>query len=322
MSDHGYEPLLSTDETEALLQAMRNGAGSGSSAKEVELGSPDQRLRKSLLKADEVAREWSAEARKILRRMLGVSASVRETSADVVPYSVIAQAIAPGAAVCTLRTPDGGTCFLVMGPGLTRFVLNRRLGGGVQIASDAGPVEDVRGFLSAVDRRIVRPFCDEMVDAFSKQWGESELSLVVSEVLARPVDMPRLPQFEPLLRVPISVSFGLDSSEELTVLLSGTAIRAPKVEPPKEEPVTSGDKARMMARLSCAELELVAVLGHAKSTVRHVLALRVGDVVRLHEAPNAPLELYVEGQKKMIGTPVVSHGNIAVEVTAVLKGVP
>ncbi len=323
MSDNGYEPLLSNDETEALLQAMRTGAGSGSSAKEIELGSVDQRLRKSLVKADEVAREWAAEVRKILRRMLGVSAGVRETSADVVPYSVVAQAIPPGAAVCVLRTPDGAQCFLVMGTGLTSFVLNRRLGGGIPTTPESGPVEDVRGFLSAVDRRIVRPFCDEVVDMFSKLWGESELSLTIVDMLARPTDMPRLGQFEPLLRVPITVGFGVDSSEELSVLLSGTAVRAPKVEAPKEEhPVAKGDKARMIARLSCAELELVAVLGHAQSTVRSVLSLKVGDVVRLLEAPNAPLELYVEGQKKMIGTPVVSHGNIAVEVTAVLKGVP
>jgi len=78
----------------------------------------------------------------------------------------------------------------------------------------------------------------------------------------------------------------------------------------------------MVARLSFAELEMVAVLGRAKSTIRSVLSLKVGDLVRLNEAPDAPLQVYVEGQKKMIGVPVVSHGNIAVEVTELLKGTP
>jgi flagellar motor switch protein FliM len=322
MSENAYEPLLSTDETEALLQAMRNGAtgGGGASAKEVELGSPDQRLRKSLSKADDAANLWAAEVRKIFRRMLGTSVSVRENSADVVPYSVIAQAIAPGAAVCVLKTLDNATCFLVLGPVLTSFVLNRRMGGAS--GQQANPGQDLRDFLSALDRRIVRPFCDEVVLAFASSWGSNEMSLEIVEVLGRPTDLPRLGQFEPVLRVPISVNFGSDVSEELSVVLMGDAIRAPKVDVKAPEPVTSGDKTRMVARLSFAELELVAVLGHAESTVRNVLSLRVGDVIRLNEAPTAPLLVQVEGQKKMIGVPVISHGNLAVEITQVLKGVP
>lgn len=324
MSENGYEPLLSTDETDALLQAMRAGAaGDRSSAKDVELGSADQRLRLCLGKADEVARDWAAEVRKILRRMLGVSATVRESQTDIVPYSVSQQSVPPGAAVCVLRTGEGAVCFMVMGPALTSFVLNRRLGGGTgQAIGSANTGEAVRDFLSPLDRRIVRPFCEEALSAFATLWGTDELTISITEVLGRPVDMPRLGQFEPLLRMPLTVSLNPDSVEELSILLSGNAIRPPKVEEKNEEPViASGDKSRMVARLSFAELELVAVLGKAKTTVRNVLSLSLGDVLRLDEAPSSPLQVFVEGQKKFIGAPVVSHGNIAVEVTEVLKGV-
>jgi len=322
MSENAYEPLLSTDETEALLQAMRSGGGAANaSAKEVELGSPDQRLRQALGKADDVARDWAAEVRKILRRMLGVSASVRESNSDVVPYSVVAQSVAPGAGVCVLRTVDGATCFMVLGSGLTNFVINRRLGGSA--TKQEGGVEDMRSFLSAVDRRIVRPFCEEVCNAFVQRWGEAELGLKISEVIARPIDMPRLGQFEPMLRVSLTVSLDADSSEELSIVLSGDAIRSqPQVEQKLPEPVRPIDRTRMLGRLSLAELELVAVLGQANSTVRKVLSLNVGDVIRLEEAPTSPLYVYVEGQKKMLGAPVVSHGNVAVEITEVLKGAP
>jgi flagellar motor switch protein FliM len=322
----GYEPLLSTDETDALLQAMRNGApGASASAKDVELGSADQRLRKSLGRADDVARDWAVEVRKVFRRMLGVSASVRETSTDLTPYSVSQQAVSPGACVCVLRGADGSPCFMVLGPGLTSFVLNRRLGGGADATAPVSQGEDVRAFLSPLDRRIVRPFCEEVLQAMHTVWGPEEVQLTLVEVLGRPIDMPRLGQFEPLLRVPLTVSLGMDTpQEELTILFSGNSIRAPQVEesPSEPSPVASGDKARMVARLSFAELELVAVLGSAKSTVRTVLSLSVGDVLRLEEAPSSPLQIFVEGQKKMIGVPVVSHGNIAVEVTHMLKGEP
>jgi flagellar motor switch protein FliM len=320
MSENAYEPLLSTDETDALLQAMRSNGAAVTSAKEVELGSAEQRLRKSLGRADEVAREWATEVRKLLRRMLGVSASVRESQADIIPYSVMAQSIAPGAGVCVLRTEEGALGFLVMGPGLTSFVLNRRLGGGADQVP--GQADDVRSFLSAVDRRIVRPFCEEVVAALIHCWGEDEVAIAVSEVLARPIELPRMGQFEPLMRLPLSVSFGMDSNEELIIVLSGTAIQLPKADEKPPEPVNTGDRERMVARLTLAELELVVVLGRANTSVRDVLALSVGDVLRLEEAPTAPLQVYVEGQRKMYGAPVISHGNIAVEVTHVLKGVP
>lgn len=323
MSDNAYEPLLSTDETEALLQAMRSGGGDGlgASAKEVELGSAEQRLRRSLGKADEVARDWAGEIRKLLRRMLGASASVRESSVDIIPYSVFAQSIPPGAGVCVLKSPEGALGFLMMSPGLTTFVLNRRLGGGLN--DKPGATEEVRSFLSAVDRRIVRPFCEEVVGNLISCWGQDEVSVAITEVLARPIDLPRLAQFEPMLRLPLAVSFGLDSNEELSLVLTGTAIKPPKIEEKTPEPVKSnGDRGRMAARLALAELELVVVLGRASTSVRKVLSLNVGDVLRLDEAPTAPLQLFVEGQKKMLGSPVVSHGNIAVEVTELLNGEP
>jgi flagellar motor switch protein FliM len=327
MSDGGFEPLLSSDETDALLQAMKNGAPMGSSsAKEIELGSADQRLRKSLGRADDVARDWASEVRKIFRRMLGISVSVREQSTDIVPYSVSQQSVPPGACVCVLRAADGSPCFMVIGPGLTSFVINRRLGGSVEVQVPPSQGEDVRDFLSSLDRRIVRPFCDEVLQALNAIWGPDQVQLTITEVLGRPVDMPRLGQFQPLLRLPLTVSFGTDTpnNEELTVLFSGNSINVPHVEEkePESPQLATGDRALMVARLSHAELELTAVLGHSNSTVRAVLSLAIGDVLRLEEAPSSPLTVFIEGQKKMIGVPVVSHGNIAIEVTQMLKGEP
>jgi flagellar motor switch protein FliM len=66
----------------------------------------------------------------------------------------------------------------------------------------------------------------------------------------------------------------------------------------------------------------VAVLGHARSTVREILRLSVGDVIRLNEPPETPVKVSVEGRQKMIGLPVVRHGNLAIEVIEVVKGNP
>jgi flagellar motor switch protein FliM len=326
MSEETAEPLLSSDETEALLAAMRNGAANTQNAKELSLGSTDQRLRGALEHADAVGKEFALELRKMLRRIIGVPHSVREGTADVVPFNVLASTAAPGSAIGTLKVSGAVVGFLLLGPQITVRVLSRRLGAAVP-APDAPP-EETRTQLSPVDRRIARPFLVETLELFNHYWSKSELAIELTEVIAKPADLPRLPQFEPMLRVPLSIGVSPEQYEELTFVLTASALPPVQAEPEEQEkpveelPGTSVERARLAARLSHAEVEVVAVLGHAMSTVREVLRLSVGDVIRLNEPPDTPVKVSVEGRQKMIGLPVVRHGNLAIEVIQVLKGAP
>jgi flagellar motor switch protein FliM len=323
MTEESAEPLLSSDETEALLAAMRSGASNNQTTKELSLGSTDQRLRGTLEHADAVGKEYALELRKMLRRIIGIPHMVREGTADVVPFNVMASTAAPGSAIGTLKVSGTIVGFLVLGPRITVRVLSRRLGAAVP-AADA-PEEETRSLLSPVDRRVVRPFLVETLELFNHYWSKGELAIELTDVISKPADLPRLPQFEPMLRLPLSIAVSAEQYEEMALLLTATAL--PPVAAEKEEPqpaddapVSSVERARLAARLSHAEVEVVAVLGHAQSTVREVLRLNVGDVIRLNEPPDTPVKVSVEGRQKMIGLPVVRHGNLAIEVIQVLKG--
>lgn len=325
MSDEGAEPLLSSDETEALLAAMRNGAASNNQAtKELSLGSTDQRLRESLERADAVGKDFAFELRKMLRRILGVPHPVHEGAADVVPYNVLSSSMAAGMGIATLKLSGSVVGFLVLGPRMTVRVLSRRLGAGVP-AADA-PEEEARAQLSPVDRRIARPFMTETLELFNKFWSNGELGVELGDVLSKPADLPRLSQFEPMLRLPLTVGMTGDSTEEMWFAVTSAALpsapKAPALDEPLLAPLLTEDRARLAARLSHAEVEIVAVLGHARSTVREILRLSVGDVIRLNEPPDTPVKVSVEGRQKMIGLPVVRHGNLAIEVIEVVKGSP
>jgi flagellar motor switch protein FliM len=174
MTEETAEPLLSSDETEALLAAMRNGASNNQTTKELSLGSTDQRLRSTLEHADTVGKAYALELRKMLRRVVGVPHSVREGTADVVPFNVLASTIVPGSAIGTLKVGANIVGFLVLGPRITVRVLSRRLGAGVP-AADA-PEEETRSLLSPVDRRIARPFLMETVELFNQYWSKGELA--------------------------------------------------------------------------------------------------------------------------------------------------
>jgi flagellar motor switch protein FliM len=323
MSEEAAEPLLSSDETAALLAAMRNGAANAQSAKELELGSTDQRLRGALERADGVGKDFALEMRKMLRRVTGIAHSVREGSADVVPYNVFASSTLQGTAIGTLKLGGKVVGFLLIGPRVTVRVLSRRLGGAVP-GTDA-PEEEPRMFLSPVDRRIARPFLAETVELFASLWSAGDARVELGDVLARASELPKLPQFEPLLRLPMAVSVGPEQTEEMCVVLTSAGVPsvAAALEPEATAaPVNNEDRSRLAARLAHAEVEVVAVLGHARSTVREVLRLNIGDVIRLNEPPDTPIRVSVEGRQKLYGLPVVRHGNLAIEVIQVLKGAP
>ena len=71
---------------------------------------------------------------------------------------------------------------------------------------------------------------------------------------------------------------------------------------------------RMGDVISDVEVEVVAVLGRTASTVRALLALERGAVLRLDGAPDRPIEVRVDGVTVLRGMPVVKDGNLAIEV--------
>ncbi|HIA03159.1 MAG TPA: hypothetical protein EYN06_00780 [Myxococcales bacterium] len=66
-------------------------------------------------------------------------------------------------------------------------------------------------------------------------------------------------------------------------------------------------------------LQCTAELGRTYITVRELISLKEGDVIRLDRDPENPITLYLEGSPKLTGHPTLQHGNIAVEVVSVVR---
>jgi flagellar motor switch protein FliM len=78
-------------------------------------------------------------------------------------------------------------------------------------------------------------------------------------------------------------------------------------------PVQSGDP-RMAEALSEVPVEVVAELGSVKLGLRRVLALQVGQVLRLETAVDDAVVVRVAGAKKFVGVPVISRGQLSIEI--------
>lgn len=307
------DPLLSAAETDALLDAMRS-TSDESSVESADLGSPDRPLRQALGRADHCVQQMAPELRKALLRIANCSSGTEEQPAEIVPFTVFANAILPGSCIVTLRTHDDCIGLMVIAPQLCNFILERRLGAPL---GEGASRAVARSELSALDRRILRPLVVAMIEEVGRAWNGNTADFQLVKILKNATELPTFTQFEPLLRLGVRIVPTGGSGDELMFAFSAGAVRATTPQEPttKVIAISPDERARMASRLSFAEVDLIAALGRAHITVGRLLDLSVGDVVRLDRIPNEPIEMQVEGTTKLLGLPVVQHGNLAIEVT-------
>ncbi|MDD9933853.1 MAG: FliM/FliN family flagellar motor switch protein [Myxococcales bacterium] len=317
MSEESTEPLLSPEETHALLDAMRSGDEAEGQVESADLASAERPLRAALGFADRCARMYGEEACRVLLRMVNCPTRAEEQPAEIVPYKVLRGAVERGAVLGVLSTRDGSRGVIVVGPMLVSFLLDRRMG--APVAPDAEGEESPRLDLSALDQRLIEPAVRSLFDAFAAHWCEGEPSLSLELVTADTTLFPSMAQFEPMLQMNIRVIPAGGVGDHITVALSAGAVRASFKDPEPQARVeaTVRERGRMQEAVREVAFRAVAILGERECTLRDILALEKGNLLRLDGVPGVPIDMKVEDRVVLRGTPVLEHGNIAIEVTEV-----
>ena len=78
-------------------------------------------------------------------------------------------------------------------------------------------------------------------------------------------------------------------------------------------------KPAMQKEMQYVGVDVCVELGHAHTTARELLSLKVGDIVELDRMHNEELTILVGGIPKMKGVPGVYRGNLAVKVSKLLE---
>ncbi|GAB5542132.1 MAG: hypothetical protein SangKO_018920 [Sandaracinaceae bacterium] len=310
------EPLLSDEETNALLDAMREEETRGEvEAKKTDLGSPEGPMRDALGRADAAAIQLGRAARTQLLKQTARGMDVELLPAEIVPRDVLASSIDPNALMFTLRSRGEQLGVVALDSNLGRAVLERCMGAPETNGEGAAPT----GKLSELDRRILKPFPAAVVAAL----GETFLRGRPLELDAHDDADDGGVRFEPMLRLGLRFSSGGQRAGELLLALTAAAVTSacPKQQAAREalqKKKAAAPRARdlIVEKLSAAEVDIVAVLGRAPSSVRDLLALRTGDVLRLHGAPGDPVALCIDDVLLGHGNPVVHKGDLAIEVTS------
>lgn len=254
-----------------------------------------------------------------LGRMTGETTRVRSTPAAPIKFVECAGALPSPAALqvielCGLR----GTGILCFDPSLLFHLLDLLLGGSPTEVVDATAILNRRG-LTAVERRLFAHLVRVLGGDLTRAWdGVAPLSI---RPIRAETDPKHVALFEPgevvvdsVLEVEIAGCKGA-----IHLVLPQSSLRPIEKKLASGLLDTGGDESASWVRPLTGLMREVTVmttaeLGRTSVTLRELLGLEVGDVIRLDREPDNPITLFVEGAPKLTGIPTISHGNIAVEV--------
>lgn len=237
---------------------------------------------------------------------------------------------APSCLVVVEIAGIGTTGLLVIDPKLFFFVHEVLLGGdgepGEHLAESV-ELLDQRGF-TPPEERTLRELVETIGNAQRFGWRDVLPTVRLKYVRAQvdPRHAAILNPADMVLESPLSVELG-GVEGKIRLLVPLTALRPLEKQLTKTVVDTGAEPEdgwhdRIGELLHHAPVEVVAELGRTTMTLRQLLELGVGDLVRLGNDPGSPIVLTVEGVSKYEGLPSVHQGNYAVRLTgtAVRKG--
>lgn len=303
----GTDALLSRDESNALLDAIRAGslpppATLGPVPERASLGAPDAPLRRAIGKAERASRELAHGVQVALLSLGSVLAEMQLLESNVMAVDTALGAFDERAASwdVLIATDGAPRATLIVGPTLTERLLARRLGASDAVGTRAGRSRGV----SALARRLLEPFAAACLAPIAEAFlaGAGPVGLVSRGGTS-------VAGFSPCLRVAVRVLFA-DVEDEVAVLIHEAAL---VVRPPRAADGI-GDRELFSRGLSDVEVELAALLGRAHASVRELCRWSVGAVLRLDGSPERPIVVCVDGVPVFSAMPIVHEGNIAIEV--------
>ena len=157
-----------------------------------------------------------------------------------------------------------------------------------------------RALLSRITSSLALDFCaairQEVGIELAQESGDS------SEYTTHPGDYLRV----------TCVLDGLPVSATIAITIGAEIIESAAKEHDSPEPVQGDPK--LADALRDVSLTVVAELGRVSIGVGRVLTLKVGDVIRLPTATDDPIGVRIGGVEKLSGVPIVSRGQLSVEI--------
>ncbi len=320
--------VLEQNEVDALLAAVDSGAvaddASESTSATVEAGisvydfARPERVSKDQLRAitalhEGFARNFSANLSGSMRTVVEVSVA----SVEQLNYSEFILGLPNPTALAILSaSPLHGDFIFEINPGIVYPIIDRTLGGSQEeVAIPERPLTDI-------EQRLTRRLISQNLSLLEEMWSDiQEIKFAVTEIESNPQLVQLVPPHEAVIVVTFEVTLG-DNSGTMNLCLPYSTIEPIMGQFSTQNWFAMTRKeaddthvTRMTRVLSGAKLEIVAYLAETTITVRELLDLQVGDVIKTNQPADGEVIICVEGKSKFKGRPGRIRRNKAIEIT-------
>ncbi len=313
---------LSPEEIKALMGAIQDGKlaadgpGHQPTVSDYDLTSQDRIIRGHMPTLDAINEQIAQQLGIGLTGRTRLSLRVSSPAASLLKFADVTPLLAAPAAVCILDLGGGhGFALAVLEPGLPEQLLGAALGDRRSRQPDAVP-ERGRD-LTAVEQGVLRRLLTVLTDAMASAW-EDVLPLR-PEPLRFELDS-RMATIAPPTEVGIVCPFDFSGAIEgrLQLVIPYAAVEPAKqrLGAPRRLSQRGDDRvARMLAHeIEQVRVDVRGILGRTRITLSRLLDLAPGETLLLDRDEASPVPIVVQGRTKLLGTPTVSGGAIALRI--------
>jgi flagellar motor switch protein FliM len=318
--------MLNPDEINALMSAIQDGRVTPEAPKNrgaavpYDLTSQDRVIRGQMPTLDAINEQISSIFGVGLSGRTRLQIRVTPGPSSLLKFGDFNSLLAPPATVCVMSLGKAGSqSLLVLEPGLADAMIAAALGDKSGRTDDppAGSNPEARREFTAVERNVLKRLLAIFTEAMATAWAPV---IAFTPEIARFETDPRLAVIAPVNEAAVLCPFEIDGSIRglAQLAMPYTAIESAKkalMSPPKLNTTSDSRFAQQLEHeISEVKVELRAVLGKTRLSVRRMLDLDVGDVLTLGTSEGVSLPIFVQGRAKFTGQPRVVGGSMALEI--------
>jgi len=318
---------LTPDEIKALMSAIQDGkvnteAQQGEKAQVVpyDLTSQDRIIRGQMPTLDAINEQVASMLGIGLAGRTRVALRITSSPATLLKFADLVPLLSPPASVCVLGLGASyGFALAVLEAGLAEALLAAALGDRrVQQQQEGGERRELTGVEQLVLRRLLLILTDSMAQAWAP------VIPFQPEVLRFELD-PRMASIAPPTDVGIVSGFelkgGIEGRLQLVIPYAAVESAKQKLSSPRRLSQRADERfADALAReVEQVSVEIRGIFGRTRIPFAKLLELEAGNVLLLDTDEGRPIPVIVQGREKLMATPTISGGSLAMIVEQPLR---
>jgi len=216
---------------------------------------------------------------------------------DQIMYSEFVMSIAPPSSIYVCEADQPNSQFVLeMNPQLSIFIVERLFGGQGDMVSEVRPI-------SIIEQKVMRRVVDRIAYEISKNWNSvAHFRTDVKRFESNPEFVQIVPSSEPVVVVSMEIKIHGNSSL-MNICYPYMWISNILSTPEVQEKILFGSKDSSQEEKDLVEyninqtnIDMRTILGRSNVSVKDFLDLKTGDVIKLNNRTNAPLQIYAHNK--------------------------